>query len=276
MPKTLAYLGPRGTFTEEAAIRYNPDLKLQSEPTIVSVGAAVLSSPNIIGIIPIENSLEGAVTYSQDLLISEPSLSIYGEIILPINHYLITQHGRSKDEIEIIYSHPQSFAQCKNYLEKNFLGINQVASLSNALAVTTMLASQNKSAAIAPQRTATIYDAAIIDSKIQDQSNNETRFVILNQQDHQPTGNDKTSICISFKEDKPGSLYKVLGIFAEKMINLTKVESRPTKETLGRYHFLIDCLGHRTEPILSRCLTDVGNEVFKLSILGSYPIFENH
>ena len=89
MPKTLAYLGPRGTFTEEAAIRYNPDLKLQSEPTIVSVGAAVLSSPNIIGIIPIQNSLEGAVTYSQDLLISEPSLSIYGEIILPINHYLI-------------------------------------------------------------------------------------------------------------------------------------------------------------------------------------------
>lgn len=274
MSKNFVYLGPQGTFTEEAAILYDSSLNRISEPTILRVGQAVIENKQSIGIIPIENSLEGPVTYSQDLLINNPTLSIEGEVILPINHYLITKPSTSIKEIEYVYSHPQSLGQCKNYLQTHFPEAEQIASLSNATAVTTMLNDTRNSAAIGPQRTADIYNGVIRDSKIQDQGNNETRFIILSHSDHKFTGNDKTSICISFKEDKPGSLYEVLGVFAAESINLTKIESRPTKEILGRYHFLIDCLGHREDQVLKTCFAKIEPLVSKLTIFGSYPKHE--
>lgn len=273
MSRTLAYLGPAGTFTEEAAILYAPAIERRPEPSIIRVGESVVADPEVIGIIPIENSLEGPVTYSQDLLINNPELSIRGEVILPINHYLITKPSTEPINIEIIYSHPQSLGQCKNYLQTHFPEATQVASLSNASAVATMLNDDKSSAAIGPERTAEIYNGLIIDSRIQDQANNETRFIVLDHTDNQPTGNDKTSICISFKEDKPGSLYEVLGVFAAESINLTKIESRPTKEVLGQYHFLIDCIGHRKDPMLSGCFLKIKPMVDRLTIFGSYPVF---
>jgi prephenate dehydratase len=275
MTTTFAYLGPEGTFTEEAAILYDSSITRIPEPSIVRVGAAVVEDPHKKGIIPIENSLEGPVTYSQDLLINNPTLLIEGEVVLPINHYLITKPSTSLEEIESIYSHPQSLGQCKNYLQAHFPEVEQIASLSNATAVTTMLADASPCAAIGPKRTAEIYNGKIVDSKIQDQDNNETRFIILGHSDHAPTGNDKTSICISFKEDRPGSLYEVLGVFAAQSINLTKIESRPTKEVLGRYHFLIDCIGHRQDEILKNCFMAIEPIVDNLTIFGSYPKYES-
>tara|TARA_B100000029_G_scaffold516069_1_gene626664 strand:- start:123592 stop:124422 length:831 start_codon:yes stop_codon:yes gene_type:complete len=276
MGKSFAYLGPEGTFTEEAAILYDSSLARVAESTIARVVQAVLNNAETIGIIPIENSLEGPVTYSQDLLINNPELRVTGEVILPINHYLITKPTTEPEEIEFIYSHPQSLGQCKNYLQSRFPDAEQIASLSNATAVTTMLSDQKPSAAIGPKRTADIYNGHIIDSRIQDQENNETRFIILDHSDHEATGDDKTSICISFKEDRPGSLYEVLGIFAIDSINLTKIESRPTKEVLGRYHFLIDCVGHRKEPVISNCFTKIESLVDKLTVFGSYPKYRSN
>ena len=274
MTTTFAYLGPEGTFTEEAAILYDSSITRIPEPSIVRVGAAVVEDPHKKGIIPIENSLEGPVTYSQDLLINNPTLLIEGEVVLPINHYLITKPSTSVEEIESIYSHPQSLGQCKNYLQAHFPEVEQIASLSNATAVTTMLSDASPCAAIGPKRTAEIYNGKIVDSKIQDQDNNETRFIILGHSDHAPTGNDKTSICISFKEDRPGSLYEVLGVFAAQSINLTKIESRPKKGAVWEYNFYLDFIGHASDEKINSLLDGLNQNTKFLKIIGSYPISE--
>ena len=138
-----------------------------------------------------------------------------------------------------------------------------------------MKASAVPAAAIAPQRAAQLYDVAIIGEKIQDSAANFTRFAVLSKTDHPPTGNDRTSMCLSLRQDLPGSLYHALGVFARRGINLTKIESRPTKETLGRYIFLIDCEGHREDPVVEEALTDLRRQVVMLNVLGSYPRWDS-
>ncbi len=271
MGHTLAFLGPAGTYTEEAALLYDPGADLLPCPSITAVGLAVASGDVAQGVVPIENSIEGSVNFTLDLLVSEGSIFIRNEIVLPIQHYLMGKPGTRLSEVEVVYSHPQALAQCREYLEQNFAGASQSASLSTALAVGDAMRSDVPSAAIAPLRSAELYSAEILDSGIQDVAANATRFVVLSRADHQPTGNDKTSLFFSFEQDAPGQLHAVMGEFASREINLAKIESRPTKRSLGQYVFFIDCDGHRDDRLLSEAIEAVRGRVSSLRVMGSYP-----
>ena len=264
MARSIGFLGPVGTYTEEAALQYDPEADLRPFPTIGAVGQAVSSAITQEGVVPIENSLEGSVTNTLDLLIRQ-------EVVLPIDHYLMATPGTPAADIQVIYSHPQALAQCRNFLERRFPNAEQMASLSTVAAVADMSASSLPAAAIAPRRAAELHNVEIIGRSIQDNPNNVTRFVVLANEDHPPTGRDKTSICFTFDEDAPGLLYQALGEFAKRSINLVKVESRPTKESLGRYIFLIDCDGHREDPLVKEALEMLAKPVSTLKVLGSYP-----
>ena len=274
MTERIGYLGPAGTYTEQAALLYAADGALLPYPTINAVGAAVAGGELDAGVVPIENSLEGSVTFTLDLLISQSGLSIRNEVVIPINHYLVAPHGVAADTIRVIYSHPQALAQCRSYLETRFPNAQSEASLSTAAAVSDMQASTLPAAAICPQRATEIYDVAVLDRGIQDNSVNQTRFAVLARNDHRPTGHDRTSICFSFTVDRPGNLYHCIGEFAERNINLVKIESRPTKQALGRYIFLIDCQGHREEPTVAAALDGLRQRVDMFKVLGSYPLWE--
>ena len=162
MPKRLAYLGPAGTYTEEAALLYDPSAELEPFPTIAAIGLAVSSEITDEGVVPIENSLEGSVTFTLDLLIQESQLSIFQEVLLPIDHYLMVNPGVKLADIEVVYSHPQSLAQCREFLERCLPKAQQMASLSNSAAVADMQKSDVGAAAIAPRRAAELYNAEII------------------------------------------------------------------------------------------------------------------
>lgn len=271
MARTVAFLGPRGTYTEEAALLYDPGAELRPYPNISAVGRAVAVEDTLEGVAPIENSIEGSVNFTLDLLVSENSLFIRYEIVLPIEHYLMGKPGTRLEDIEVVYSHPQALAQCREYLERNFTNANRSASLSTAQAVGYAMNSETPSAAIAPFRSAALYEAEILASGIQDVAANATRFVVLSKSDHEPTGNDKTSLFFTFAEDLPGQLYSVMGEFAKREINLGKIESRPTKQSLGQYVFFIDCDGHREDPPLRDAIEEIGRLVSSLRVLGSYP-----
>ena len=271
MPGSLAYFGPAGTYTEEAAILYDLSAVLHPYNTIAAVGEAVSTSATDKGVVPIENSLEGSVTFTLDLLIRESGLSIYEEIVLPINHYLMAKEGTQEADIQVIFSHPQSLAQCREYLERRFPNAQQMASLSNSAAVSDMKETSTPAAAIAPRRAAELYNVKILEAEVQDAANNVTRFAVLAKQDHSPTGDDKTSVCFSFEKDEPGILYRSMSEFAVRNINLVKIESRPTRQSLGEYIFLIDCSGHREDPEVKAALESLGQMASMLKVLGSYP-----
>ena len=271
MARKLAFLGPYGTYTEEAALLYDPGADLQPFPNITAVGTAVASGETEEGVVPIENSIEGSVNFTLDLLVSEGSLLIRNEMVIPIEHYLMGKPGTQVQDIKVIYSHPQALAQCREYLEERFANADRSASLSTAQAVGDAIGSEIPAAAIAPRRAADLYYAEIFDSAIQDIAANVTRFVVLARSDHAPTGNDKTSLFFSFEEDVPGQLYTVMGEFARREINLAKIESRPTKRSLGQYIFLVDCDGHRQDRLLGEAIEAVREEVSSLRVMGSYP-----
>jgi len=271
MARTLAFLGPSGTYTEEAALLYDPQAQLRPFPNITAVGTAVASGETEQGVVPIENSIEGSVNFTLDLLVSQGSLLIRNEMVLPIEHYLMGRPGTRVDEIKVVYSHPQALAQCREYLESRFANAERSASLSTAQAVGDAIASRVPAAAIGPRRSADLYHAEIFDSAIQDVAANATRFVVLAKSDHPPTGNDKTSMYFTFGEDVPGQLYTVMGEFARRDINLAKIESRPTKISLGQYIFLIDCDGHREDSSLGDAIEAVRGKVSSLRVMGSYP-----
>jgi prephenate dehydratase len=271
MVKHISFLGPVGTYTEEAAIQHDPGADLHPFPTISAAALAVCSGITDEGVVPIENSLEGSVTYTLDLLIGQSELYIYKELVLPIQHFLMAKPGTLVSDIRVVYSHPQALSQCRIYLERFFPLAQLTASLSTIAAVSDMKASPSASAAIAPHRAAELHEVEIIGQNIQDNSANVTRFVVLSRMDHPPTARDKTSICFSFNQDLPGLLWEALGEFAQRNISLGKIESRPTKLSLGRYIFLIDCDGHREDPLVSSAIQALGNRTSMLKVLGSYP-----
>ncbi len=271
MAKCLAYLGPAGTFSEEAAVQYDPTAEIEPHTSIPAVALAVASGMADEGVVPIENSLEGSVTFTLDILIQEDRLFICRELVLPIEHCLVVEPGTKSGEIQAIYSHPQALAQCRNFLERCFPKAQQIASLSTAAAVDDARESTETSAAIAPRRAAELQGMEILGQGVQDSSSNVTRFVVLGHSDHPRTGKDKTSLCFSFQEDKPGALYNALGVFAHRDINLTKVESRPSKQYLGDYIFLIDIHGHREDPVIAAAIETMKIHTSMLKVFGSYP-----
>ena len=271
MPGRVAYLGPAGTFTEGAALLYAPHSELVSCPTVAAVAAAVAAGQAHEGVVPIENSLEGSVTDTLDLLIHESSLFIRQELVLPIEHCLLVRPGTREADIQVIYSHPQALGQCRQFLESRFPQADVVAALSTAAAAEQLQHSQNSAAAIGTPRAAELYNIEVLARGIQDNPSNVTRFVVLAHTDHPPTGDDKTSLCFSFDEDRAGLLYATLGELARRSINLAKVESRPTKQSLGRYIFLIDLDGHREDPVVKEAIDGLRSQASMLRIFGSYP-----
>lgn len=270
----IAYLGPAGTFTEEAALRYRPHAELLPVITVAAVASAVDSGTVDEGVVPIENSLEGTVTATVDTLIHESRLAIRGEIILPIDHCLLVRPGQSAESVQVIYSHPQALGQCRRFLERSFLEARQEASLSTAAAVEQMMEAEN-AAAVGTQRAAELYGAEVLERDIQDNPANKTRFAVLGLTDSTPTGADKTSLAFSVAHDRPGTLVSVLHEFSDRDINLTKIESRPSKEELGIYIFLVDLEGHRSEPIVAEALAAVREKAFFFKVFGSYPRYQD-
>ena len=271
MPKRIAYLGPMGTFTEEAAILYDSQGELESFPTVAAVALAVSSGMAQEGIVPIENNLEGSVTATLDLLIHEEKLFINRELVLPIEHCLLVRPGTRTADIDVVYSHPQSLGQCRGFLERCFPRARLESSLSNATAADSVVEGPAGAAAIAPWRNAQLRGLEVLAKGIQDSEHNVTRFVVLNKQDSPPTGDDKTSICFSFADDKAGLLYEALREFAERNVNLAKIESRPAKNALGEYIFLVDCEGHRENQVVREAIEAVRTHTLMLRIFGSYP-----
>ena len=267
-------MGPPGTFSEEAALKYDEKAQLLPFSSIPAVAAAVDTSIAEEGVVAIENSLEGSVTDTLDLLIHESKLLIRQELVLPVEHHLLVKPGTEALELKVIFSHPQALAQCRHFLERCFPKAEMVAALSTAAAVEQMMSSSTPAAAIGTHRASQLYGAQILARNIQDHSPNVTRFVVLARNDHPPTGRDKTSLCFSFDDDRPGLLYGVLKEFAECNINLAKVESRPSKESLGKYIFLVDLEGHRQDTSIRQVLKKVQAKTSLFKVFGSYPRYE--
>ena len=268
---TVAYLGPQGTFSEEAAILYAPNSEHLPFPSIRDAAMAAESRETEEAVLPIENSIEGAVNMTLDYLIHDSTLSIVGEVVLPIRQCLIVAKGSRREDIETIRSHPQALAQCRLYLERTYPNASLIASISTAGAVEEALNEGQSSAAIGNRRAAELFGATVLEAGIEDNPNNMTQFVAMGRNSPPPSGNDKTSICFGFDADTPGQLYGVLGEFAERDINMAKIESRPTRHELGQYVFLADLLGHQHDEGVRDALAAVERRVSELQVFGSYP-----
>ena len=273
----LSYLGPQGTYSEEAALEHAAGAAAGRTATMVprgSIGAAVLAVEEGVAdeaVVPIENSLEGIVTQTADLLVHRTRLRIRREIVLPIHHCLLVRPGSRRRDVRVVHSHPQALAQCRRYLERHLPEAETVASLSTAAAVRDMLASDRAAAAISSSRAAEVFGAAVAGRNIEDVRTNETRFVVLAPSDASRTGRDRTSICFDFDEDSAGTLHGALGEFATRGINMSRVESRPDRRSLGRYVFLIDVEGHREDPAVRDALEGLRARATMFKVLGSYP-----
>ncbi|WP_299522196.1 prephenate dehydratase [uncultured Methanobrevibacter sp.] len=268
MCNNISFLGPKGTFTHEAAHMVGENLV--SYCNIPAVMESVSNGSCQFGVVPIENSIEGPVGITLDSLAHKFDLKIFSEIIIPINQNLIVNPGTSMGDISDVYSHSQAIAQCQGFISDN--EIQPHYAISTASAAKSILGDKTK-AAIGNSKAAEIYNLDILKYNIQDVDNNETRFVVLSNNDHEPTNNDKTSIIFSIYEDKPGMLYKILGVFEKAHVNLTKIESRPSKKGLGKYLFFVDFYGHRKDKIVQNILNELDNLTYFLKVLGSYPEF---
>ena len=271
---SIAYLGPPGTFSEEAAIAYTASrsgtrlLPLSSIPAVVT---AIETGAATVGILPIENLLEGSVTFTLDLLIHETGLQIAGETVIPIRQYLVAREGLSLPDAKVLYGHPQSLGQCRKFIDRCLPGIATVASLSNSAAPAEALADERPAVAISTLRAAELTGAQILARDIADTPGNVTRFIVLAPEDAAPTGDDKTSFCFGFLEDRAGTLVAALQELAAEQINMTKLESRPSKAVLGQYIFLVDVNGHRLDAPVARALDRIRAQTGMLKLFGSYP-----
>jgi prephenate dehydratase len=271
---TIAYLGPPGTFSEEAAIAFGGSsaeyLPLTNTPAAVTAVETGLAS---VCVLPIENVLEGSVPTTLDLLIHETELRIVGETVISIQHYLVTRPGLALAQIKVLYAHPQALGQCRRFVERCLPGVATVASLSNSAAPAEALADERPAAAISPLRVAQTLGAQILAHDIQDRRDNVTRFILLSREDSSPTGDDKTSFCFGFREDRAGVLVESLKELASAGINMTKLESRPSKEVLGQYIFLVDINGHRSDAHVAGALERIREKTGLFKVFGSYPCY---
>ncbi|HQK08021.1 MAG TPA: prephenate dehydratase [Spirochaetota bacterium] len=266
-PIKVAYLGPIGTFTHIALLEIFGDaIEAIAHRTISDVFDEVETSRATFGVVPIENTTEGAVTYTMDEFL-ETDLNIVSEKYLRITYSLLSVCDNI-DKIKKVYSHPQSLAQCKNWLKANVPNVEIIQLNSTAKAAET--ASWDKySAAIASTISAKIYNLNIIADGIEDSRQNFTRFLVLGKHANPPSKNDKTSIVCAVK-DQPGALYKLLKPFSDHGINMTMIESRPDKRKMWAYNFFIDFMGHKTDPVVQEALENMKQETIFLKILGSY------
>jgi prephenate dehydratase len=265
----VAFQGERGAYSELAVFRFFPNSKPVPVRSFQEVIEKLLSGLSDYAVVPIENSIEGSVNEVYDLLL-QSNLYIVGETYQSIHHCLIAIKGNDLRSIKEVYSHPQALAQCRHYLNEKKL--DSIPVYDTAGAVKMVKEGQNKrAAAIASKRAAEIYEMEILDIGIEDRKNNFTRFYILSRgpADTKPSGSDGTSIIFSVKHE-PGSLVNILSEFARREINLTKIESRPTKETPWEYNFFTDFEGHVLDSKVRDVLKAIGPKTAFVKILGSY------
>jgi len=236
--------------------------------TIPAVMESVANGESDFGVVPIENSIEGPVGITLDSLAHKFDLKIFKEIIIPINQNLIVNPGCGMEDIEDVYSHEQAIAQCREFIQKNKLQPHYAVSTANAAK---SIVGDKSKAAIGNAKVVELYDLEILEANIQDTDNNATRFVVLSKNDHEITGHDKTSIIFSIYEDRPGGLYNILGIFQKNNINLTKIESRPSRKGLGKYLFFVDFNGHKDDELIQSIINEIDENTYFLKVLGSYP-----
>jgi prephenate dehydratase len=269
----VGYLGPPGTFSEEAVARC--DLAAGGEavpfPTFADAYRALARGELEAGLLPIENSIEGSVGATLDLLVGEPGPLIRRELLLPVRQHLLARPGTRLEDVKRVLSHPQPFGQCSRFLREKLPGASLEPTHSTADAARKVAAGEAGAAAIGAATAAARYGLVLLVQSIQDVDENFTRFVLLSQTDEAPSGRDRTSLAFTLDRDRPGGLYEVLGEFAQRGINLSKVESRPMKAALGHYVFFLDFEAHREEANAAQAIAGVRSRVHRLWVLGSYP-----
>ncbi len=267
----IAHLGPRGTWTEAAALAFDRDAELLPLPSVAAAAAAVERGEAEVAVCALENSIQGSVHETVDLMLrEETTLKMRGEIVIGIRHALVAAAGVDLAEAPVVYSHPQALAQCRRRLAELAPKAEPVAALSTAGAIESAVAEPG-ALAVGNELAAAIYGATIYAEDIADAPGNETRFAVLAHEDHPPSGDDKTSIAFTTPHDRPGTLVGVMQEFAARGINLTHIESRPTRLALGTYVFLLDLQGHRLDDLVRDALASIEEQTMWLRVLGSYP-----
>lgn len=267
-PLKIAFFGAPATYSHLAAReKFGSAVTLLPTASISEVFQEVRQGRVSFGVVPIENSTEGAVTHTLDLLV-DSDLQICAEIFLVIHHNLLSRSGRA-EEVQKIISHSQALAQCRHWIAGHFpsVPIEEVASTAHA---SKMAAEDAALGAISSSLAREVYNLQFIAENIEDQSHNITRFLVIGNKDSQPSKNDKTSLVFSVK-DQPGVLYRMLEPFAKSRINLSKIESRPIKNKPWEYIFFLDLNGHKEEPRVKKAIKDLEKNCVFLKILGSYP-----
>lgn len=268
-PLHVAYLGPEGTFSQAAALKhFGKAVVTRPMAAIDEVFREVAAGASQFGVVPVENSTEGAVNHTLDSFL-EHNLSICGEVELRIHHHLLIGENTKADSITRIYSHAQSLAQCRKWLDSYYPSVERVAVASNAEAARRVKGEWN-SAAIAGDMAASLYGLTPVQQKIEDRPDNSTRFLIIGNQDVPPSGDDKTSIIVSM-QNKPGALHELLLPFHTNNIDLSRIETRPSRSGKWTYVFFIDFLGHQADPLIRDVLERLSSGAVALKVLGSYP-----
>ena len=263
----IAYLGPQGTWTHQAAIsKFGHSVKYSPQESLAGVFDCVARKKADYGVVPIENSTEGAVNHTLDMFADSP-LRICAQILLPIENALMAKIAR--DKITKLYSHPQVFGQCRNWIQKNFPGADLVE-VSSTTRAAELVNEQAGAAALGGRLAAELNGLEILDENIQDKATNTTRFLVLSHKMCPPTGNDRTSVMFSLR-DKPGSLFDALKPFNEFHINMSKIERRPSKQRNWEYFFFVDIAGHCEDSKLSEALQNLEEHCNFIKVLGSYP-----
>ena len=278
-PMKIAFLGPEGTFTQAAALKhFGHSVKTVPFSTIDEVFREVDADSCQFGVVPVENSTEGVISHTLDMLIESP-LKICGEVSLRIHQYLMSRCTDVR-EIKKVYSHQQSLAQCREWLDSRLPYVELIAVNSNAEAAR-LVAIEDGAAAIASNAAAEIYDLNLLADKIEDEPDNTTRFIILGKQDVEASelissddisdnATDKTSIMVT-AANQSGALYALLKPIADNNLSMTRIESRPSKGGLWQYFFFIDIDGHTSHPAVAKALEEINKRASLMKILGSYP-----
>jgi chorismate mutase/prephenate dehydratase len=266
-PMTIAYLGPEATFTHQAALqRFGSSLRYVPLKTIAEVFTDVAKRRADFGVVPVENSTEGVVTHTLDMFM-DSELKIVAQIVMPIQQCLMSKARRN--QIKRLYIHPQSLAQSRAWLQRNLPDVEIIETSSNARSAE-FAAREKGSGAVAGLLAAEKYGLPILEHNVQDNAENATRFLVLGRQSPPRTGRDRTSLmfCIA---DRPGALHGAIAPFRKYRINMTKIESRPSKRKAWQYYFFVDCDGHAQDPKVARVLDDLGKHCVFVKVLGSYP-----
>ena len=264
----IAYLGPEGTFTQAAALKhFGHSVKTTAMGSIDQVFREVESGACQYGVVPVENSIEGVVNHTLDMLVNS-SLMICGEVELRIHHHLLSNE-ESIEKITKVYSHQQSFAQCRAWLDTHLLKAERVSLTSNAEAAR-LAAGEENAAAIAGESAAELYKLSVLMKNIENEADNTTRFLVLGQHETLPSDNDKTSLLFT-AANKPGALQEMLACFSDNGVSLTRIESRPSRKGMWEYIFFVDIEGHAKEATVALALDKLNGRASMLKLLGSYP-----